>query len=174
MKPSSSLGVTATRIQTTRTLRMPSFFGDILNAVLALIMWSLVVLVLLYVYRLPAMHRARVSLRKMAVKSTDAYRAESSKMPVEAVQVAENYNHLMEQPTLFYALILYIHCRQDPAYISNTTMLTEAWAYVALRILHSLIQCFYNRITLRFFVFVLSSCVLAHIALTVFAHEVSK
>lgn len=151
-----------------------SFFARIENAVLALVVWSLVMLCLLYVYRLPAMAKHKVSLVKIAVKGTEAYRTESAKMPIQAAQVAENYNHLMEQPTIFYALVLCIVVHSDGRYRADATLLADAWLYVALRILHSLIQSFYNRVPLRFTVFAGASLVLSHMALTVVARELLR
>jgi len=73
---------------------------------------------------------------------------------------ADNYNHLMEQPTLFYAtaLVLALLGRGDGP------TLWLAWAYVALRVLHSLIQALFNVIPLRFAVFMLASGVLVVLA----------
>ncbi|HYE44533.1 MAG TPA: MAPEG family protein, partial [Caulobacter sp.] len=67
-----------------------------------------------------------------------------------------NYNHLMEQPTIFYALafITYLAGAQSPFAAAL------AWAYVGLRIVHSLIQNTINRVALRFLVFSLSTIAL--------------
>jgi len=74
--------------------------------------------------------------------------------------VADNYNHLMEQPTIFYALAFYI------VLAGHTDLLhiDLAWAYVGLRVVHSLIQTTINRVTLRFLVFALSTLVLMAMA----------
>jgi hypothetical protein len=81
-------------------------------------------------------------------------------LPDSARQVADNYNHLMEQPTIFYALVFYIYLSggQDTLYI------WLAWAYVALRVVHTLIQCTGNIVNLRFTVFSLSTLVLMAMA----------
>ena len=75
--------------------------------------------------------------------------------------VADNYNHLHEQPTVFYALVFY---SQLAGNVSSATI-NLAWAYVALRIVHSLVQNISGSVMARFSVFALSSLVL--VALTV-------
>ena len=81
-------------------------------------------------------------------------------MPAEAQQVAENYNNLMEQPTIFYALVFYVFLSgaEGPANI----ML--AWTYVGLRVVHSLIQNTANLVIARFLVFCVSTLCLFAIA----------
>jgi len=62
---------------------------------------------------------------------------------------AHNYNHLMEQPTLFYAIALALALMGFGGGIN----LWLAWAYVAFRILHSLIQATVNIVLWRFLAF---------------------
>ena len=69
---------------------------------------------------------------------------------------ADNYNHLHEQPTVFYAVV----CALAVLGANNTFNERTAWAYVTLRIVHSLIQATVNKIMLRFQVFALSSVAL--------------
>jgi hypothetical protein len=71
--------------------------------------------------------------------------------------VADNYNHLHEQPTLFYALMFYLALAGG----SDATAATLAWAYVGLRVLHSLVQATVNIVVLRFAAFAAGSLVLA-------------
>jgi hypothetical protein len=82
-------------------------------------------------------------------------------LPAKVRWKADNYNHLLEQPTLFYAvaIVLALVGRGDGV------ALYLAWAYVGLRVVHSLIQTLVNRIEARFGVFVLSSLVL--VAMTI-------
>jgi len=74
---------------------------------------------------------------------------------------ADNYNHLHEQPTLFYAVALTLAV----AGAGSGLNVWLAWTYVAIRIAHSLIQALGNVILVRFSVFMLGSVVL--LALTV-------
>lgn len=149
------------------------FFEKLINSALALITWSLVIMVLLYTYRIPAMSKNKVSLRRIAIKNTEEYRQEQKKMPVDAIQIAENYNHLMEQPTVFYALVFYCHLTTPPTDAYYPLFLGCAWAYVALRIVHSIIQCFNNVVIYRFGVFALSSIVLMTMAGLALVREVN-
>ena len=76
---------------------------------------------------------------------------------------SHNYAHLMEQPTIFYATVFILHIMQA----ATPLMVKFAWAYVALRIIHSLIQVTVNRVLWRFAVFALAS--LALLALCIHA-----
>ena len=121
-----------------------------LAPVVALIVWSLAVLIWLYATRIPAMNAA-------GIKPGTANREDMARMPAWAVNVADNYNHLMEQPTIFYAVCFALQLlgRTEPALIG------WAWTYVALRVLHSLVQNLGNVIIVRFAVFVLASIALS-------------
>ena len=129
-------------------------FHSILTPALALIVWSLIVLVWLYVLRIPAIQKAGIT--------PDAARAPGSLdvLPDKVRWVADNYNHLMEQPTLFYALVFYTYLAGQQDHWN----ILIAWAYVALRLVHTLIQATVNAVMVRFSVFVLSSLVLAALA----------
>lgn len=122
--------------------------------VVALIAWSLIMLIWLYATRIPAMAKAKL-------KPSDATKAQMEALPV--ANVANNYNHLMEQPTLFYAVCFALQFLDQ----ANDMNIGLAWAYVALRLVHSLVQATVNVIIVRFFIFVLAS--LALIALTLHA-----
>ena len=88
----------------------------------------------------------------------------------KASWVADNYNHLHEAPTVFYAVCLVL------AMIGQGDNLnaTIAWAYVGLRIAHSLLQVISNRVLIRFALFALSSIALmmlvTHAAISVLLH----
>ena len=79
-----------------------------------------------------------------------------SKMPKSAQFAAHNYNHLMEQPTIFYALMFTIFLMDKTCGMT----LCLAWAYVALRVVHSLVQVTTNKVMIRFSLFSLSTLVL--------------
>ncbi len=127
---------------------------SILTPVLALIVWSLIVWVWMYATRIPAIQSARIP-------PDDARFPGSLDVLPDLVRgVADNYNHLMEQPTIFYALAFYVFLVGHDGQI----VIWLAWAYVALRIVHSLIQGTINRVPLRFAVFALSTIVLMVLA----------
>ena len=123
---------------------------SMLTPMLALIVLTLLVWIWMYVTRIPAM-------RKAGITPQDARHPGSlDGLPSSARQVTDNYNHLLEQPTIFYALVFYIVFSGH----SDGLHIYLAWAYVVLRVVHSLIQCTVNIITARFFVFSLSTLVL--------------
>ncbi|HEX8384291.1 MAG TPA: MAPEG family protein [Sphingomonas sp.] len=134
--------------------------SEILRPVVVLIAWSLVMLVWMVVVRLPAMRKAGIDLGKARGGKPGAL---DGVVPDEAQWPAHNYMHLMEQPTLFYAVALTL------ALIGAGDGLNAmiAWAYVLLRIGHSIVQATANIIRFRFALFALSS--LALIALTLHA-----
>jgi hypothetical protein len=84
----------------------------------------------------------------------------NARLPPEVRWKADNYNHLMEQPTLFYAVALTLAL----VGAGDGINLTLAWAYVGLRVVHSLIQAMVNIIVLRFGVFMAASMVLLALA----------
>ncbi len=133
---------------------------SILTPVLALIVWTLLVWIWMYATRIPAMQAAGIDPQNARFPgSLDV-------LPAAARQVADNYNHLMEQPTIFYALAFYIFLvnHDDPLNI------WLAWGYVALRVVHSLIQGTINQVTLRFSLFGLSTlCLMVMAGREVFA-----
>ncbi len=122
----------------------------ILTPVIGLITWTLVIWAAMYATRIPAMGKAQIA-------ADDARHPGSlNVLPSNVRSIADNYNHLHEQPTVFYALAFYIQLSGG----GDSLTVNLAWAYVALRVVHSLIQCTSNKVMLRFPVFVLSSIVL--------------
>ena len=122
--------------------------SPLLGPVVALVAWSLVMYVWLYVARIGAMRRAGISAKGMrGTRGLDGI------IPDEANWPAHNYSHLMEQPTIFYAIVLALVLMR----FDHPINLYLAWAYVALRVVHSLIQATVNIVTIRFAVFTLSS-----------------
>ena len=119
--------------------------------VMALVAWSLVIWLWMYIRRIPAMSKA-------GIKPQDAVHPGSlDSLPPSVRAAADNYNHLMEQPTIFYAAALSI---QVAGHVDGWA-LHLAWLYVALRVVHSLVQVSVNAVTARFLVFALSTIALA-------------
>ena len=77
-------------------------------------------------------------------------------MPQGANWTSHNYTHLMEQPTVFYAVVLILAVAGDTSAYS----LYAAWTYTGARILHSLWQMSVNTITIRFSLFFLGTLAL--------------
>ena len=136
--------------------------SEILKPVVALIAWSLVMLFWLIAVRMPALRKAGIDITKVTGSrpgGLDGLLDEKAQWP------AHNYIHLMEQPTLFYAVALVLVLALTGQ--GDGLNATIAWAYVGLRVLHSLVQALSNRIIVRFAVFWLAT--LALIALTLHA-----
>ena len=131
-----------------------------LSPVLALVIWSLIVWVILYARRIPMLKGA--DLNNDSAKSPDG--AWKEQLPLKVQAPAHNYNHLMEQPTIFYALIFFLFLAEKQSAVG----LTLAWAYVALRVIHSLIQMNAGAVPPRFLVFSLSTFCLMGMAATAF------
>jgi hypothetical protein len=135
----------------------------VLQPVVALAIWTMVMWLWMYVTRIPAMNAAKLSddeLSRLNQASLDAA------LPPQVQWKAYNYNHLHEAPTVFYAvaIVLAIVGKGDGLAVQL------GWAYVALRVIHSLVHATVNKVMLRFLVFVLSSFVLmALIALAAIA-----
>ncbi len=122
-----------------------------LTPVLVLVAWTLVMWAWMYATRIPAMKAAGIDPQEAAYPGTWVHRLRPG-----VRSVADNYNHLHEQPTIFYALMFFAALTGG----GDSTALTLAWCYVGLRIVHSLVQATFNRVVLRFSVFALATIVL--------------
>jgi hypothetical protein len=126
------------------------FDHGMLAPVLALVGWTFVMWVWMYATRIPAMQRAQIDMAELSRTNAPLV------LPAEVARVADNYNHLHEQPTLFYALCL----AAQLAGAADATNVGLAWAYVASRIVHSFVQATRNVIPIRFAVFAFGSLLL--------------
>ena len=141
--------------------------AEMLAPAAVLIAWSLVMLVWMAATRLPAMKRAGGGLGK--AKPGGRGQDLEGVIDDRINWKAHNYAHLMEQPTLFYAVSVIIAILGP-----DSGMVTAAWIYVGLRIVHSVWQATVNIVSVRFVLFLLSTFALAYlasrsIALTLFA-----
>jgi hypothetical protein len=125
------------------------FTSSILTPVLALVAWSLIMWLWMYATRIPAMQKAKMDPQ-------EAVRTRTLNLPGPAQWPADNYNHLMEQPTIFYAACFYVHLAGGETGLN----IALAWAYVILRVLHSLVQATFNLVMLRFLIFSLATLTL--------------
>jgi hypothetical protein len=125
---------------------------------IALVLWTLVMLAWLALTRIPAMTRARIPVMKIVgSRGVDL----EGVVPDPVNWKAHNYAHLVEQPTLFYATVLVL----GVAGAGDGLNLQLAWAYVALRVVHSLVQATWNRVAVRFTLFALATAALAVLAI---------
>lgn len=136
-------------------------YSPILAPIVALVAWTLLMQVWMYAVRFPALRRKGISLKGRR----GGRGAQLDGVVEDEVQwKAHNYNHLLEQPTLFYAITLVLAMIGGGDIWINVWL---AWAYAGLRILHSLIQATVNVVRWRFLVFTAASVCL--LGLTVHA-----
>jgi hypothetical protein len=125
-----------------------------LQPAIVLVLWTLVMWAWLYATRIPAVVRLKIKMVPTGTKDDL-----NAALPPSVRWKADNYNHLLEQPTLFYAVVLIL------AIINAAAIdVMLAWAYVGLRVVHSFVQALANIIMLRFAVFMAASLVLVALA----------
>ena len=124
--------------------------SQILQPVVVLLAWTMIMWLWMYATRIPAMQKANVDVAELSRTGAPLV------LPPEVARVADNYNHLHEQPTIFYALAL----AAQLIGAGDAVNVGLAWAYVAIRVAHSLVQATKNVIPLRFLLFALGSLVL--------------
>ena len=124
---------------------------DVLNPMLSMIAWSGCVMAMLMATRIPVVLKYWGKLQQ-AMRSDEM----RPKLPARMRYVTDNYNHLLEQPTLFYATVVYIHL----AGTATALTVSLAWAYVATRVVHSVVQLSVNNVSWRAAIFALSSLIL--------------
>lgn len=122
--------------------------NPMLAPVVALVAWTLLMWLWMYATRIPAIIQARMRLNPEAPRGE-----QMNQLPPKVRWKADNYNHLMEIPTAFYAVALVLAVLGD----SSALSVGLAWAFVGLRVVHSLWQALFNVITVRFALFVLST-----------------
>lgn len=125
----------------------------------ALVAWSLVVLVWMTVTRFAGMDKIGVDLKQ--AKPGGRGQDLEAVLPPQTVWKAHNYTHLMEQPTIFYPTVLILALVG-----ASATDVVVAWAYVALRVVHTLWQTLVNRIPVRVVLFALSTLCLVFLAIS--------
>lgn len=125
---------------------------SILQAVVCLGLLTFAMAGWMTVVRMPAMRKAGMSLQDAAHT-----RELVERLPSSATRVADNYRHLAEQPTTFYAVAMAIVVAglADPVYVAC------AWLYLASRVAHSIVQATFNRVAVRAVLYTLSWIVLA-------------
>ena len=120
---------------------------EILKPVFVMALLTLVMAVWMAATRVPAMLRLRVHPQK----GQDTRKLREH-LPHEVNRVANNYNHLFEQPVLFYAVCLAIALLGHV----DTFYVVCAWIYVALRVVHSFVQALFDIVIVRFYIFIAS------------------
>ena len=133
----------------------------ILQPVVALAAWTMAMWFWMYATRIPALGAAKVDLDAMV---RDPETSLDDVLPVGVQWKAHDYNHLHEAPTVFYAITITL------AVIGQGDGLNAqlGWAYVALRVIHSIIQATINKVKVRFALFAMSSLVLITLVVRAF------
>lgn len=127
----------------------------ILTPAAVLVLWSLVMLFWMVVTRLPAITKAGID---MGARPGGRGQDLEGVLEPKVNWKAHNYIHLMEQPTIFYPVVLILFVTGAATELA----VGLAWAYVGLRIVHSLWQATVNRIPVRLLLFSLGTlCLLA-------------
>lgn len=127
----------------------------ILLPIVCLVIWTMIQLVWMAATRLPAIGAA-----KLGPDAGERTSELAKQLPKEVQWKADNYNHLLEQPTAFYACALVLAF----AGAGDDLNLYLAWAYVGIRVVHSIVQSTSNKVMVRFSLFLLSSIVLTVMA----------
>lgn len=122
--------------------------NPLLAPVAALAVWTHLILLWMYATRLPAVRRAGIVPDPTAPRG-----AQMAALPVSTRWKSDNYTHLVEHPTVFYAASLALAVQG----VDASWVVTVAWAYVVLRVVHSLVQTTVNHIPIRFVLFASSA-----------------
>lgn len=136
-------------------------YSPLLAPVVALVAWTLVVMAWMAVTRFAAFRKMGITLNTIPPGSRGVNL--EGKAPDTVQWKSHNYTHLLEQPTIFYAIVLTLALMGMNQPINQYL----AWGYVILRVVHSLIQCTVNTVRYRFLIFALASLCL--LGLTVHA-----
>ena len=126
------------------------FYQPILLPLLAQVLLTFVVWTLMFITRLSEIGRKRILAQDLSTQS------HSQRLLTESAGTADNFRNLFELPVLFYVAILL----SLVLLVQDTLLVQLAWTFVALRTVHSLIHCTYNRVMHRFVVYLASSLVL--------------
>ena len=122
-----------------------------------LVLWTMVMMLWMTISRFAALKAQGIDLTKSPPGGRGA--ALEGVLPAKVNWKSHNYTHLMEQPTIFYpAVIILAMGTPRPVDIGM------AWAYVAIRIVHSLWQSLVNRLPVRISLFAASSTFLVVLA----------
>ena len=120
--------------------------------------WTMVVFLWLIARRMPAFAAAGITVGTMPAGARGA--DTEGQLSAKANWISHNYTHLVEQPTVFYPVVIMLALMGDNSSLS----VNLAWGYAGIRVLHSLWQANVNTIPVRFALFALSSLCLITLA----------
>jgi len=153
----------------------------LLQPIIALNLWTFLMEGWMYLTRIPALNAA-ISSGKLDARPNMTVASMNAALPAHIRWKADNYNHLLEQPLQFYAVVVVLVAVELAKTNGGSAgggggevdwvQVQLAWGYVAVRVVHSLVQAMTNIIMVRFSLFAMSSVVLlgmtVRAALTVF------
>jgi hypothetical protein len=127
---------------------------SLLTPAFVLVIWTFTIFLIMAIGRV----RYTENVQRDAAHTKDL----KGLLPAWVERTSDNYNHLFEQPVVFYAISLAI------ALINNIDplMVQLAWAFVILRIFHSLVQLTINIVLLRFAIFATGWFIIAYMAVS--------
>lgn len=125
---------------------------SIIHAILAMGLLTFVMMVCMSVTRVITMRRIGLVFQDAA--HTEEFRP---RLPSTIRRISDNYNHLTEAPTVFYAVSIAIIL----AGVADPIHAICAWLFFGLRALHSLVQATFNSVRVRANLYVLSWIALA-------------
>ncbi len=125
----------------------------LLTPVFVLILWTFTIFLIMSYGRTRFMKDPQDAAHTKDLKGT---------LPAWVERIGDNYNHLFEQPVAFYVVTLAI------ALINSVDplMMQLAWAFVILRIIHSLVQLTFNLVLVRFMIFLIGWLIIAYMAIS--------
>lgn len=129
--------------------------NEILEPVICMTILTFVMMIWMYATRIPAskhIEKKGIDLQDLSHPSNLG-----GVFPSKVERVADNYNHLFEQPTIFYVIILIIWALN----LTDTFYLFCAWIYFFTRVIHSIFQATLNLVWIRFSLFIFSWLILA-------------
>ncbi|MEM1197003.1 MAG: MAPEG family protein [Pseudomonadota bacterium] len=124
-----------------------------------LIVWTIIVLLWIIPVRFGALAKLE-DKSQLSGKPGGRGRDLNGILPDKANWVAHNHDHLHEQPTLFYAVVIILTIMGPTGFDALL-----AWIYVGFRIIHSLWQILVNKVPIRFLLFLISSLALLGLAI---------
>ena len=125
----------------------------LLTPVLVLILWTFIIFLIMSYGRTRFMKDPQDAAHTKDLKGT---------LPAWVERTGDNYNHLFEQPIAFYVVTLAIASINS----IDPLMMQLAWAFVILRIIHSLVQLTFNLVLIRFMIFLIGWLIIAYMAIS--------
>ena len=125
----------------------------LLTPVFVLILWTFTIFLIMSYGRTRFMKDPQDAAHTKDLKGT---------LPAWVERTGDNYNHLFEQPVVFYIVTLAIALINS----IDPLMMQLAWAFVILRILHSLVQLTFNLVLIRFMIFLIGWLIIAYMAIS--------